>query len=194
MYRRIERKMLLNYINPGICTEEAIMKIDEKLFKEVALFLDDLKGKIVDIGCINAKSLYISKSLNVSINQIDCDFNFNKLPVNKYDKILCLEVLEHLQNPLFFMKNLKLMLRENGIIYLSMPARPRILWTKHHFFEMNKKHFDKWILKPLGLRITKSKRIRIKCPFWFCFIGFRPLLRFFFNYTYIYKINEKYTD
>jgi len=182
--------MLLNYINPGICTKEAIMYIDKRIFRKTSEFINNLKGKIADIGCINAKSLYISKSFNVNIDQIDCDFNFDVLPVNKYDIIFCLEVLEHLQNPLFFMKNLKLMLRENGIIYLSTPGRPQILWTKHHFFEMNEKHLTKWILEPLGLKIIKRKKIMLRRPFWTYSTGIRPLLRFFLSYTTIYKINH----
>jgi len=179
-----------NYINPGICIKETVMTVEKRLFREVALFIGDINGKVADIGCENAKSIYISKLFDVEIDQMDCDFNFESLPVNKYDTILCLEVLEHLQNPLFFMKNLKLMLRKNGTIYLSMPARPQILWTRHHFFEMGRKHFNKWILEPLELRIVRYKKIMLWRAFWTYFTGFRPFLRLFFNYGFIYEIHK----
>ena len=39
----------------------------------------------------------------------------------KYDKIVCLAILEHVYNPFKAVENLKLMLKENGIIYGFVP-------------------------------------------------------------------------
>jgi len=176
---------------PGYCGKE-IMTFEGKLFYSVARFINTLHGRVADIGCFNAKSAYLKVFLNHAIEQVDRnDFNFWDVPwdyKNIFDVILCLEILEHLQNPLHFMRNVKAMLKEGGYIYLSLPARPRFLWTEHHFFEMDKKHLEKWIFKPLGLEIIKHKRIRINRPWYFCISGFRPFFRIFFNYTYIYKI------
>lgn len=176
--------------NPGICSNEAITIFDKKVFKGTLKFVK-LNGKIADMGCMNIKSSFLAGSFRKHIEQIDFDFNFDPLPqgyMQAFDTILCLEVLEHLQNPLFFMKTMKQMLKKDGVIYLSTPARPRFLWTEHHFFEMNKKHLIKWIFNPLGLRIIRSKRIRIGHPWWFYLTGFRPFFRIFFNYTFIYEI------
>ena len=40
---------------------------------------------------------------------------------NKYDKIICLAILEHVYNPFKAIDNLKSMLKENGIIYGYVP-------------------------------------------------------------------------
>lgn len=176
---------------PGHCGEE-IMEVWETLFYLTAKFINNLHGRVADIGCVNAKSVYIAAFFNHDIEQVVSeDFNFWTFPrwdIEDYDFVLCLEVLEHLQNPLHFMKNVKLMLKPGGVLYLSLPARPRFLWTEHHFFEMNKKHLTKWILAPLGLKIVDCKRIRLGNPWWFYFSGVRPFLRIFFNHTFIYKI------
>ena len=39
----------------------------------------------------------------------------------KYDKIICLAILEHVYNPFTAIQNLKLMLKENGIMYGFVP-------------------------------------------------------------------------
>ncbi len=176
---------------PGI-SRKGIMEFHRSLFYSTAHFINAIHGKVADMGCANAKSSYIAEFFNYDIEQVDSeDFNFWIAPqgyINAFDVILCLEVLEHLQNPLFFMRNVKAMLKLGGVIYLSLPARPRFLWTKHHFFEMNKRHLTKWILNPLGLEIIKTKRMRIGHHWWFYFSGVRPFLRIFFNHTFIYKI------
>jgi len=179
---------------PGFCGKE-IMTFEGKLFYSVAQFINSLDGRVADMGCFNAKSSYLKVILNNDIEQVDRnDFNFWDVPKdykNVFDTILCLEVLEHLQNPLLFMRNLKAMLKRDGIIYLSLPARPRFLWTEHHFFEMNKRHLIKRIFNPLGLEIIESQRIRINHSWLFYISGFRPFFRIFFNYTHIYKIKIK---
>ena len=40
---------------------------------------------------------------------------------NKYDKIICIAILEHVYNPFKAIDNLKSMLKENGIIYGYVP-------------------------------------------------------------------------
>ena len=41
--------------------------------------------------------------------------------INKYDKIICLAILEHVYNPFKAVENLKKMLKPNGIIYGYVP-------------------------------------------------------------------------
>jgi len=157
--------------SPGICLTRTTMFEDKRLFKRTAKFIGSLDGRVADMGCENAKSNYLSDYFGVKIEQIDCDFNFTSLPDKKYDIILCLEVLEHLQNPLFFMKNVKGMLAPKGTLYLSTPSRFRFLWTEKHFFEMSQRHLRKWILAPcsdyssITPVYTKSDKIHgpIKC-------------------------------
>ena len=125
---------------PGM-TRVGIMDMDRPLFYSTAKFINSLHNRVADMGCANAKSSYIAEFYQYDIEQIDDDdFNFWKVPriyVNAFDIVLCLEVLEHLQNPLLFMSNVKKMLKPDGTLFLSLPARPRFLWIDYHFFEMN---------------------------------------------------------
>ena len=116
------------------------------------------------------------------------DFNYPPVPDKRYDLVICLETLEHVQNPLSFMKYLSESITDDGEIFLITPARMRFLWTEHHFFEMSGDHIQKWLLDILGLKITHRKRVRITYPLRFYFTGIRPFLRLFFSHTWMYRI------
>ena len=46
------------------------------------------------------------------------------LAENKYDLVVCSEVLEHLEDPEQALKNIKELCNENGFILLSVPKEP----------------------------------------------------------------------
>lgn len=172
---------------PGYCNTEALSYIDDRLFKQTASFINP-RGACCDISPKNAKMDFIKRYHGVDVEQIEIS-DLNTYPVvGRYDTVFCLEVIEHLQNPLFFMRNVQLILNKGGSIYLSCPGRPQFLWTEKHFIEYTPKHLKKWILDPLGLRIIRRKRIRINHPWWWYFRGIRPFFRIFLNYTNIYEI------
>ena len=133
-----------------------------------------------DIGEYNPRIKYIAEQMGLEIETIDaCDFNWNSWYDydDSFTNIFAFEVVEHLQNPLFFMRELKAIMTENGSIYLIIPCNPRLLWHEMHFFEMDRKHFEKWILAPLKLKIVRYKKIYF-FPSWKTYlIGFRPLWR-----------------
>ena len=61
------------------------------------------------------------KLKNVKINfkkDLNANFNFNK----KYDLIVAVEIIEHLENPSHFIKKMKDHLKPNGIIILTTPS------------------------------------------------------------------------
>jgi SAM-dependent methyltransferase len=134
----------------------------------------------LDMGEENPKMNYIKHKLKLHVLQIDyVDFNFDSLVKHRfrYDVIFALEVVEHLQNPLFFLNELKKCLAPGGKIYITIPCNPKWLWMDGHYNEIPKKHFEKWILKPLGLEIARYKRINFVHDWKGLFIGFRPLMR-----------------
>ena len=55
--------------------------------------------------------------------------------VNKYDKIICLAILEHVYNPFKSVENLKAMLKPNGIIFGYVPYL-------YHYHAPNNLHFQ----------------------------------------------------
>ena len=50
------------------------------------------------------------------------DLNWTWKINNKYDTILCFQVIEHLMNPLMFLSVCKQVLQKNGILYISYPT------------------------------------------------------------------------
>jgi len=131
-----------------------------------------------DIGEVNPRMEYIKEKLPIKVHQVDSeDFNFYNALRTGADVVFAFEVIEHLQNPLFFVRELSRMISETGSIYVIMPCNPRWLWHKMHFNEMKKKHFEKWILKPLDLKIVRYKKIIFIASWRTYLIGFRPLFR-----------------
>jgi len=135
------------------------------------------KGDLcVDIGEHNPRIEYIKDVMGIKIKTIDKeDFNWDELGVSNLDIILALELFEHVQNPLFFMNELKKAVSQDGSIYVLLPCNPKWLWHERHFFEMDRKHFEKWILKPLNLKMVRYKKIWHVPTWWVYLVGFRPL-------------------
>jgi len=147
--------------------------------KKIIPFLNIKRGDwCIDLGEKNPRMEYLKERTGINVTQIDAnDFNFDALlsPLAKIDAVFAFEVVEHLQNPLHFMRELK-RLTDNSI-YVIIPENPKWLWHEMHFNEMKKKHFDKWILKPLDLRIVRYKKIIFIASWKRYLIGFRPLYR-----------------
>jgi SAM-dependent methyltransferase len=147
-------------------------------------------GLIGDVGPENPKINLIGEKLGfVAIQILADDFNFDKLSFKqKFDIVFCFEVVEHLQNPLYFMSELKNIIKDTGSIILSTPSNPRFMWPEYHFNEMTKKRFEKWILTPLNLKIVKYKRFNFVADWRAIFIGGRPLFRIITGKTSIKEV------
>ena len=98
----------------------------DKILKEI-----EPNDHVVDMGmAMREKHKKIKSALLQTIDANDfgdypdiiCDIcaDINGLE-NKYDKIICLAVLEHVYNPFKAIENLRLMLKDNGIIYGFVP-------------------------------------------------------------------------
>ena len=154
-----------------------IDKLKKYLKKLIPFFEIDKTAVCADMGDRNPKMELIKDELGISVEQISgIDFNFDKV-LGRYDVIFALQVIEHLQNPLWFMLQLKNAITDDGKIYVSIPCNPKWLWIDSHYNEISKKFFEKWIVKPLGLRISKYKRINQVRNIWGIFFGVRPILR-----------------
>ena len=151
-----------------------LMRYMRKLLPFFDIKQDEL---CADMGDKSPKMEIIKDKLGINVEQIcDIDFNFDEVK-GSYDTIFALQVVEHLQNPLWFMLQLKNALKDDGKLYVSLPCNPKWLWIDSHYNEISKKYFEKWILKPIGLRITKYKRINFVHNWKGIFFGVRPILR-----------------
>ena len=166
---------------------------DLKLFDQICKFikLNPPEGRCIDISVPNPKINYIKNYFGVKIEQFDTtyiDLNFFNKKIGKFDYIFFFETLEDLQNPLNCMIWLKSIL--NGTIYLSTPRRIKLLWQPNHYNEIPLDRLKGWILKPLNLDIVRMHRLRPTHHWSFYLKGFRPFLRLFLNYSWMYEIKK----
>jgi hypothetical protein len=147
----------------------------------------DLKGKVMDCGENNPMKEMIQTHFNYKIESVDWDFNEVCNHKGKYDTILCFEVLEHVMNPLLFLNQLKWMLTNDGVIYLSTPyQRPQILKAIHHYHEIPDSRIG-WLFDAAGLRVVCKGKVTIAGNWYNHITGIRPLLRYFQN-SRIYQL------
>lgn len=109
---------------------------------------------VLDIGCGNGQTLQYFASSSQTLAGIDLndylnipekgeiqfsvvDLNFEPLPYadNSKDLVFAFQVMEHLENPFFFMREVDRVLREDGLFILSFPnpysfsSKMRFLFT-----------------------------------------------------------------
>tara|TARA_B110000971_G_C19931100_1_gene464017 strand:+ start:258 stop:944 length:687 start_codon:yes stop_codon:yes gene_type:complete len=83
-----------------------------------------MRGKYEEILCKNKKTLDIN--LFEDYPDYQCDLSQDQTIINselqnKFDIIICLAVLEHVYNPFTAMKNIRSMLKKNGILFGYVP-------------------------------------------------------------------------
>ena len=164
--------------NPEIYNKELISKINET---EIDLFYiknkSDFRDKILNNINHDDFILDIGKGMREKFSKIRSK-NVETLDVNqlyeKYDKIICLAILEHVYNPFLAVDNLKKMLKKKGIIYGYVPYlnyyhAPNDLKFQDYF------RFSKDALTYLFKDFSKVKlfpiRGRISAPFNIMFAG-----------------------
>jgi len=102
--------------------KEILKNIDKNMtLLDVGKSMRDYFDEIV---CVEKKTLDINIFENYPDFQFDLseDIEIEKTELNeKFDVIICLAVLEHVYNPFVAIKNLRKMLKNNGIIYGYVP-------------------------------------------------------------------------
>ena len=107
-------------------TVDRRLKVTGKIIRKYA------RGKLLDIGC-NDKGL--SKHLSPEIQYSGIDYpkinlDEDKLPYekNSFDAVACLEVMEHLKDPTNLIKEIKRVVKPDGIIFISLPNSNHIYY------------------------------------------------------------------
>jgi SAM-dependent methyltransferase len=149
---------------------------------------DKLSGKCLDIGANNPFTQEMRKHLNVEIDNTEGDLDETELH-GEYDVVFCFEVIEHLFNPLFHLRQVNKVLKPGGRAFISTPRnRPRFLWFEHHFHEMYLKNLLD-LVHYAGFRVERQELIRVH-PWWFYFTGIRPFFRMFFDRVWIMELHK----
>lgn len=155
------------------------MKDDKNLYKYLTKYIKP-SSKVLDIGCGNASirhminGTYYGVDIESSYDKcIKCDIEKNKLPFkNKvFDVVIMTEVLEHLTDYKKCFKEIKRVLKRDGIFIGSVPNCYSPIWIISYFFGIHKSKwadndmhlvtFDKWTLNNL-LEANEFKDIFIR--------------------------------
>lgn len=108
--------------------------------KNDVMFLSKISGKVLEIGCGNGERLYKLKKMGWDVQGIEIDekaiefakskFNIEvflgdirdlQLPDNNYDAIIMNHVIEHIYEPIEFLKECKRVLKSDGKLILTTP-------------------------------------------------------------------------
>jgi 2-polyprenyl-3-methyl-5-hydroxy-6-metoxy-1,4-benzoquinol methylase len=77
----------------------------------------DISGRAIRIAKKSSQNSDLSSKVKFKTMRFP-----NEIPNQKFDTIICLEVLEHLENDLYSLKRLKSLLNNHGVLILSTPS------------------------------------------------------------------------
>ena len=177
-------------------------KVYIKIFNQMLNLIEKYKnpGKILDIGCGLGLFLYIAKKRGwepsgIEISKFASNFAKNKLKLNVinsdnlntfqdnfFDVIMVNHVLEHIENPLVILKQIKKKLNINGILFIGVPningLYPRFqkenwpsLQPSTHIYQFTPKTL-KLLLQKIGFEPIKIITINREYKYKFRFLNF----------------------
>jgi ubiquinone/menaquinone biosynthesis C-methylase UbiE len=164
-------------------------------FNEVLRLLKPISGPALDIGCHSGtftkkvlSKIKTQKIYGIDISPLAISLAKKRIPYGKFkvadaiklpfkdnyfEAIICLEVLEHIDNPMLVLKEMKRVLKKNGIAILLVPTDNSLfkiiwfLWTlrysvwRHaHVQSFSSDRLEKK-LKKMDFKIEKVKRFNL---------------------------------
>lgn len=150
----------------------------------------DLNSNMADCGERNPLVAELEKSCGMQIKSLNWNFNDYFYSFNEYDTVFAFEVLEHIYNPLVFLKTIKRLVKKDGCIYLSTPRTwPQWLMIQFHYHEIPTSRLMD-LFEEAGLEVVKRGKISLRGDWYHYIYGIRPFLRGFWK-TRIYKLKIK---
>ena len=145
---------------------------------------------ILDVGGRNRLTEALEAEHQVTIDNTsgDLDLQF-EIPGTEYDIIIYSHTIEHQFNPLFTLLELKKVLKEDGVLYVLMPERGKLLWTKGHYHEIDDYRF-RLLMKQSGLKIINKRKEKAWRHWTEYMRGFRPFYRLFREFDVIYAVKK----
>ena len=159
-----------------------------------AMVLNQLKklkihGNVLDIGCgdsyfdkrllkehpdlhIYGVDIYLENEMhNGNLHALN---SLDHLPDIKFDYIIMMDVLEHIEDDKGYLKNVLMRLKKDGTVFITVPA----FMSLYSLHDEELKHFRRYNHKQLG-EVTKSAGLDEKrwSYFYFCLIPLRLLTK-----------------
>lgn len=141
---------------------------NELLLREVLKAAPYIKGSLLDIGCgekpykdifSSQIKFYAGMDLPQTLHSkhaVDVFANAHLLPFkeNIFDTVLCLEVLEHVEKPLEVLKGIYEVLREGGVLVLSVPQNYWLHKDPVDFYRFTREGLIEVVKKQTGFTIN----------------------------------------
>lgn len=143
-------------------------------------FLEPLAVPVLDLGPPNALARAMEGRFGVKIESTGThDLDRERLRTfqpGPYAVITAFEILEHLLNPLFVLDGCREVIRDDGVLYLTVPRRHPHEWlfgkSPEHFHEFAPDEL-RWVVEKAGFRIERFEFANTSEMA----LGLRPLLR-----------------
>lgn len=143
-------------------------------------FVESLPQPVLDLGPPNALARVMEERFGVTIDHTGThDLDREALPSfqpGPYAAITAFEILEHLLNPLFVLDGCRDVIRDDGVLYLTVPQRNPHEWlfgkSPEHFHEFAADEL-RWVVEKAGFRIERFEPANTSEMG----LGVRPLLR-----------------
>ena len=78
--------------------------------------------------------------------------SYDAVKGKKFDFVLLMDVLEHIENDVLFMESLKQYLKKDTVVFLTVPAFQRLF----SFHDMQLRHFRRYDFQELHKKLKKS--------------------------------------
>ena len=119
--------------------KKLLPKTVPKVHEKVISLIDITSGKVLDVGCGRGGLLQSIKKIFPALTSYGCDIDekslefkdikFKKSDINKgldykkdsFDLIFCIEVIEHVENPFFLIRELNRVLKKQGTLIITSP-------------------------------------------------------------------------
>ena len=179
-------KQLTNDPYVGYLSKQTRTRIDQTI--------DYFRGKInsdmsiLDVGQRSPLTSFLESKFNVKIDNTKGDLDdYFKIPGKIYDVIIYSHTIEHQFNPLHTLQILKKCMGVKSRLYIMIPERGKLLWTKGHYHEIDDYRM-RLLIERAGMKIISKKRYKVWRHWTQYLTGIRTLYRLFREFNVHYEV------
>ncbi|MEO8513645.1 MAG: class I SAM-dependent methyltransferase [Ignavibacteria bacterium] len=159
------------------------------------------KGKLTGVDISPVQIARASKRLAGKAELILAKAEELPFAERSFDRVLCTEVFEHVLEPELVLMEMKRVLKDDGIISLSIPNEKLIILTKNILLKSglrrvlepkdsqwdlaSKNNLDEWHIHEYGLKLIKEQAVK-----YFKILNIIRVPFYFLPYRYVLKLSK----
>jgi 2-polyprenyl-3-methyl-5-hydroxy-6-metoxy-1,4-benzoquinol methylase len=171
MYKEISAELKGDVLEIGSGIGTYSEKIIQDKPRASHIMLTDIASSYIEA----LANKFSSKNNNVSVSKLDLNRkeDYEKIGYKKFDSILALNVLEHIENDEFALQQLYEMLKDEGRVVILVPCHKFL----YNVIDKNIGHFRRYTKKELEYKVSKTQ-FTIQQIFYFNMLG---IVGWYFN-------------